>query len=54
LCDTHALQSQILWTHLDQCRVAALTRNASEWLTKRIETEDDERCLASLRLTHSV
>jgi len=54
LCDTYALQSQILWTHLDQCRVAALMRNASEWLTERIETEDNERCLASLRLIHSV
>ncbi len=48
------LQSQILWTHSDQCRVAILMRNASEWLTERIETEDDERYLSSLRLTYSV
>ena len=25
-----------------------------EWLTEKIKTEDDERCLASLRLTYSV
>ncbi len=40
--------------YLDQCRVVILMRNASEWLIKRIETEDNERCLASLRLTYSV
>jgi len=40
--------------HLDQCRVVVLIRNALEWLIKRIETEDDERHLTSLRLTHSV
>ncbi len=54
LHDIYALQSQILWMHSNQCRVAVLTRNASEWLIKRIETEDDKRCLISLRLTYSV
>ncbi len=40
--------------HLNQYRVAVLMRNASEWLTERIETEDNERYLASLRLTYSI
>ncbi len=54
LCDIYAFQSQILWTHSDQCRVTVLTRNALEWLIKRIETEDNERYLISLRLTYSI
>ncbi len=40
--------------HSDQCRVVILMRNASEWLTKRIETEDNERHLTSLRLIYSI
>ncbi len=48
------LQSQILWMHSDQCRVAVLMRNASEWLIKRIKIKDNERYLASLKLTYSV
>ncbi len=40
--------------HSDQCRVVILTRNVLKWLIKRIETEDNERCLTSLRLTYLI
>ncbi len=29
-------------------------RNALKWLTEKIKTEDDERCLTSLRLTYLI
>ncbi len=40
--------------HSDQCKVTILMRNASEWLIKKIKTENNKKYLISLKLINLV